>query len=862
MALKGLFVPLVGHNVFIRRSALASMGYWHEHRVSEDFDLAIRLYARGWHGKYAQVHGLEFTEYASRTYSEDAMKEYRYTYGLLEMMFSGTIEWGKTRLYDAFYMILYFIQRINNALLFPYIAIITISGHLQLMFFGYLFCFIVYIFVPVIRTVLLRKKIKKEYLFRISESFLLFVTFAGCTFPAGAGAVKYFINTITKKESSFPATSVSTLTYSFKEGCRFLYKYFLKNKGVLVVSVFCVERMIHVLMWAEHVRGAQVATVFELSQIAFAPVVLTPQLFHRIQNRYFTRKESNNMLQCLNGSAFFKQAALYIAEHPDDSLFLYAIEIDNFHVLNMWYGHDEGEAYAEAIGNQLAILMEKYGGIPGHNAGGNFMCLVPNGDALLNEVQKALSDYINEHTQYMGFFPLLSVYNITDKSMHVEAMYERALLALDNIRGNLKEHSVQYDPDMDRKLIEEVKMLTDVRRGIEEDEFTFHVQPVMDLATKNIVGIESLVRWKHREKGLVPPGEFIPVLEKAGLTMMVELIVWEKVIAWLGKRIKSKKAELLAAIFISRADIVSMNVPERLKNLCDKYKVPYNYLTIEIMGGVNRESSKDFRDVTVKLKEIGFFVNVDGFGDGYASMNMMMADSFDVVTFDLRKLEGHGVNHAKRISIFKGVVESAHMMHAPVLVKAVETADQEKSMMECGCKYAQGFYYYKPMSIEDFEKLMKTSVKVGYDEKQGMDYIKHLVGFGNKSEVSVPEAVQLQEEDKGEKSNQVTKSKGVVGVFVKTDSGIIAESIDDRINNYVGANQPLNGDNFDGMEDILTDAASEPENYAMGLVHVKNRVGDVTPLLLRAALIEKEEDSEKFFCDFIDMRRFKGRLEA
>lgn len=714
MALKGIFVPLVGHNVFIRREALAKLGYWHEHRVSEDFDLAIRLYARGWHGKYAQVHGLEFTEYASRTYSEDAMKEYRYTYGLIEMFLSGTMEWGKTRWYDAFYMIIYFIARINNALLLPYIVIITISGMLDLMFWGYAICCIVFIVLPSLRTILLGRQIKKEYLFRISESFLMFFTFSGCTFPAGAGAVKYFLNRITGKEHAFPATSVSTLVYSFKEGLRFIYKYFLKNKGVLVVFVFCVERIHHIYMYSTRLGSAEIACISELFLIAFAPFFMTPQLFQRKKGGILVRRESDNMLKCLNASVFFKEGRRFIDENVDKALYLYAVEIDNFHVLNLWYGHDVGEEYANRIGDKLASIIDKFGGVPGHISGGNFICIVPNGDALLNQIQGELSDYVKTDPKFMGFFPLISVYEIRDTTLAIEKMYDRALLALDGLRGNLKERSVHYNSEMDKKLDAEVKMLRDVRRGIDSDEFTFFVQPRCNINTGKIMSGEALVRWKHRERGFVSPGEFIPVLEKSGLTLIVDQLIWEKVIAWQGKRIKDGNDCIPISINVTRSDLFSIDVKKTLEDLCEKYKVPRRLIMIEISDKTYDDVDKEILAMIKEISEAGFPLIIDGFGSGYSSMIMLQAIQPDIITFNMKVLNDEEGHITKAALILRTVANCVEVMDIPLVVKTVETEEHDKYLKNFGCKYAQGFFYYKPMEVSELERIIKSSDKVDF----------------------------------------------------------------------------------------------------------------------------------------------------
>ena len=164
----GFFVPLVGHNVFLRKSILEKSGLWAEDRVSEDYDKAINLYSLGYHGKYAQLHGLEFTEYASRTFTEETCKQRRYAYGLLEMMFDGTVVPGKTRACDILYMTLYFFSAVNQVLLLPTALIESYFGNVYLLWAGFLFCTACFVIFPLLRSLVMQRLLPKEH----SETFM------------------------------------------------------------------------------------------------------------------------------------------------------------------------------------------------------------------------------------------------------------------------------------------------------------------------------------------------------------------------------------------------------------------------------------------------------------------------------------------------------------------------------------------------------------------------------------------------------------------------------------------------------------------------------------------------------------------
>lgn len=279
-ALQGFFVPLVGHNVFLRKSMLTATGLWSEDRVSEDYDMAIRFYGKGYHGKYAQLRGLEFTESASRTFTEETNKQRRYAYGLFEMIFNGTISVKKARACDIFYMLLYFCSVLNQTLLIPTVLIENYFGNIHLLWAGFLLCMACFVLAPVIRGLLLERLHPEEHV-GIVHCLLLSLSFLGHSYSIFIGACRYLANAFKKIKRSFPSTNVDQLDYSLRDGLKLLLQFFRKNPMFLVIAFMCLDRGIYLLTR----KGLDLATVFTYGYILFGtvlvPILLTPQLFPR-----------------------------------------------------------------------------------------------------------------------------------------------------------------------------------------------------------------------------------------------------------------------------------------------------------------------------------------------------------------------------------------------------------------------------------------------------------------------------------------------------------------------------------------------------------------------------------------------------
>jgi len=278
-ALQGFFVPLVGHNVFLRKSHLAESGWWSENRVSEDYDKAIGFYNIGYHGKYMQLAGLEFSEYVSRTFAEETGKQFRYSFGLLEMLLQGTIQTGKTRICDAIYMILYFCSLVNSVMLFPASLLECYFGNVHLLWAGFMICNACFILLPCVRSFHMRRRLPKEQQQNLGHTSILALSFLGHAYSMLAGVCRYFTDKLKSNPKSFPSTNVDEVEYSFADGLKILGGFFRKNKGFLFIAALCAERGIFMLTNPNMSLPTLITYGYIFLVSLLVPIVLTPQLF-------------------------------------------------------------------------------------------------------------------------------------------------------------------------------------------------------------------------------------------------------------------------------------------------------------------------------------------------------------------------------------------------------------------------------------------------------------------------------------------------------------------------------------------------------------------------------------------------------
>lgn len=384
------------------------------------------------------------------------------------------------------------------------------------------------------------------------------------------------------------------------------------------------------------------------------------------------------------GKTFFEKAQECINATPSGTCSMMAIDIEHFRLYNKIHGREMGDGLLVMVADMLKRFQEKQGGVVGYLGGDNFGVLAVCEKPVLKQLRTDIKAAIKEHCDTVGYLPAFGVYQVIDKTLPAATMYDHATVALSYVFGNYASRMREYTPDMDEKIEEELRILADIQTGIENDEFTFYVQPQCDITKGKIVGGESLVRWVHREKGLIPPGIFIPVLEKNGFIADLDRIIWEKVCEWQRACLNKGFEPVPLSINVSRIDIFSMDVPEYLFELLEKYDLSPELLKVEITESSYAESGEKIVQTAKTLRERGIIVMMDDFGSGYSSLNMLKSVPVDVLKMDMRFLE-------------------------------ISEQEQEKHLLKMGCRYTQGYYYYKPMPIDAFENLISDPRNVDHE---------------------------------------------------------------------------------------------------------------------------------------------------
>ena len=428
---------------------------------------------------------------------------------------------------------------------------------------------------------------------------------------------------------------------------------------------------------------------------------------------------SNNLSDYYYNHSFMERLRKRLPEILPNTYCIVAIDIEHFRLFNKLYGRSSGDEVIRYIYTCLKQSALEYDGIDAYLGGDNFVAFLPDDDEVLNNIRQKIIKKFSEWNNTSAFFPLFGVYTIKDTSVLPELMYDHAMLALSHAEEDYKWHICRYTIEMESSLEKEVYLLAAIEEGLEKGEFTFFAQPQCNIATGQIVGAEALVRWQKPDGEVLLPGGFIPVLEKNKMIDQLDRYVWEKVCQWLKGWIDQGYSPVPISINVSRIDIYAMDVPKYIFSLLEKYQIPEHLIKIEITESAYTENNNRISHAVNTFRNRWLVVMMDDFGCGYSSLNMLKNIPVDVLKLDMRFLQFKEEERQKSANILESIVNMAGLLHLPIVVEGVENESQEKFVQKLGCRYIQGFYYYKPLPIKKFEELLRDKRQI---DTQGLVY--------------------------------------------------------------------------------------------------------------------------------------------
>ncbi|MGN1230664.1 MAG: EAL domain-containing protein, partial [Anaerotignum sp.] len=446
----------------------------------------------------------------------------------------------------------------------------------------------------------------------------------------------------------------------------------------------------------------------------FVPKPYRPQIIlHRVASIINLRETASmanqykyDQLTGLYSKGFFCQRVReLLQQNPEQEYDIICTNIEKFKLFNDAFGAAAGDRLLCEIAE---ILRERAGedGICSRHNGDKFLCLCQRGREYKDELFLSVNEEINRLPNAKNLVLKWGVYQIRDRSLPAEHMCDRVLLAADSIKGKYHKCFAVYDDALRDKLLREQAIVDSMESALQEGQFTVFLQPKYRLENEELAGAEALVRWNHPERGFISPGEFIPVFEKNGFITKMDYFVWEQVCALLGEWQKKGYPPLPVSVNVSRADFYQSDLVSVLQNLVEKYGISPKELHLEVTESAYTEDPRQILHTVEELRKQGFLIEMDDFGSGYSSLNMLNQMALDIVKLDMKFIQNQTEKPMNR-DILRFIVDLAHWLNLSVVAEGIETKEQMLRLKELGCDYAQGYFFAKPMPVPAFEKMLQ-----------------------------------------------------------------------------------------------------------------------------------------------------------
>lgn len=442
------------------------------------------------------------------------------------------------------------------------------------------------------------------------------------------------------------------------------------------------------------------------------PNAIFLQVSNIIELKENAENGSMSELDALTGlytrQAFFRHAEKIISENPDFKFIITISELEGIKLLNEKDGKQAGDSKLKAVANFLrnsgdpCLLAGRFGG-------DQFVALFRQDDDFekgisMDDVSGVLVTSPSEGVEEVRM--RFAIYENVEHDVPVSVICDRALLALQTIRGKYGKRMAKYEEKLLIEHERKERIEECMREALENNQFRVYYQPKHDANTGELTGAEALIRWEHPEYGFMSPGEFIPIFEDNGFITEVDSFVWKKTCENLHKWIEKGLDVVPVSINASKLDFMRPDFFEKLNKASTEMDVPSGLLHIEVTESLFSDQIEELVGILSKCQENGYKIELDDFGSGYSSLNTLSILPLDVVKMDMSLVKA--ITDFKSMRVFSACINLARSLGLKTVSEGVETKEQMWAIRELGGDVIQGYYYSKPLSEEDFEKYLST----------------------------------------------------------------------------------------------------------------------------------------------------------
>lgn len=375
-------------------------------------------------------------------------------------------------------------------------------------------------------------------------------------------------------------------------------------------------------------------------------------------------------------------------------------DVDRFKLINDTYGVEMGDELLKYFKDSLAVICTDEQPFARLTADVFMIVAAFDKEEEIIEFIHNIETVIGKNYKDIEFRLTFGVAIAQDRTLHNRCHSDNATLARKSVKGNALNNIGFYNDLLKKELYRQNDIEEDMAAAMLNNEFVMYLQPKYCISTGRIIGAEALARWLHPKKGLIPPCDFIPIFEKNGFIVKLDQLMWEKACIKIRDWIDRGIEPVPVSVNISREYLNFFDVVSKFKELIHKYDIPIHLLEAEITESID---AAETADVVRQMKKSGFTMLMDDFGSGFSSLNMLKTTPFDVLKID-RGFLSEFMESERGRKIIAHTISMSRDIGLDIIAEGVETVNQAEFLHDCGCDVAQGFYYSRPITEEEFDK--------------------------------------------------------------------------------------------------------------------------------------------------------------
>ena len=419
--------------------------------------------------------------------------------------------------------------------------------------------------------------------------------------------------------------------------------------------------------------------------------------------------ERDHLTGLYNKDFFFRYAVQLDTHHLDTPADAILMNINHFHTINDRYGKSYGDDLLRRIGAGTLTIVQETGGIACRSEADTFLIYCPHRtdyDSLLEAVSVQMNSTEDGQSENRVRIRM-GVYANADKTLDIERRFDRAKIAADTVKGSFTHAIGIYDDSLYEAELLEEQLIEEFPRAIREKQFQVYYQPKFDVRPDKpiLCSAEALVRWRHPSLGMVSPDVFIPLFENNGLIYRLDSYVWAEAAAQIRDWRMLLGIRLPVSVNVSRIDLYEPKLIDQLREITEQNGLSPHDLLLEITESAYTEDSAQIIESVRQLREIGFRVEMDDFGSGYSSLNMLSTLPVDALKLDMQFIRT-AFKARKDTRLLETMIQLAEAFEVPTIAEGVETAEQVFTLKAMGCDIIQGYYFSRPLPASDFERFL------------------------------------------------------------------------------------------------------------------------------------------------------------